>query len=87
MVLVEHTYPNARLVVFDNYEVHFDPLSQPFIAPVKGVRDFMRLKKSLGKVYTKHTITDDKTPWFNTRLRFREVKRDFAFVYYETEGD
>ena len=87
MILFEGSYPNARLVVFDNHEVHFDPLSQPFIAPVKGVRDFMRLKKSLGKVYTKHTITDDKTPRFNTRLGFREVKRDFAFVYYETEGD
>lgn len=87
MVLVEYTYPNARLVVFDNHEVHLDPLSQPFIAPVKLIRDFMKLKKSLGRVYTKHAITDDKTPRFNTRLGFREVKRDFAFVYYETEGD
>ena len=87
MILFESSYPNAHLVVFDNHEIHFDPLSQPFIAPVKGVRDFMKLKKSLGMVYTKHAITDDKTPRFNTRLGFREVKRDFAFVYYETEGD
>lgn len=87
MILFESSYPNARLVVFDNHEIHFDPLSQPFVAPVKGVRDFMKLKKSLGRVYTKHAITDDKTPQFNTRLGFREVKRDFAFVYYETEGD
>ena len=87
MILFESSYHNARLVVFDNHEVHFDPLSQPFIAPVKAVRDFMKLKKSLGRVYTKHAITDDKTPRFNMRLGFREVKRDFAFVYYETEGD
>lgn len=81
------TYPNARLVVFDNREVHFDPLSKPFVAPVKGVKDFMRLKKRLGTVYTKHAVTDSKTPSFNKRLGFKEVKRDFAFVYYETEGD
>jgi len=72
----------AELFVFASGEVHMRPSSSGVLPP-SGVKDFLRLKKS-STLYTKHPITDMRTPRMNSKLGFKEIKRDFAFVYYST---
>lgn len=83
VVLHKHYTCGAELLVTGNYEVHMTPGRKGFIPP-SGVKDFLKLRKRFNTLYTKHAVVDEATPKFNARLGLREVKRDFAFVYYQT---
>lgn len=74
----------ARLVCLPNNEVHMTPGRGGFVPP-SGVKEFLKLRRKFNTLYTKHATVDERTPSFNARLGLKEMKRDFAFIYYQTE--
>lgn len=81
--MVKKFFGNVLLLVLDNGEAHIQFTGCKRALPVSAARFVRRLKKERGSLYAKHPVTDTKTPEFNRRFGFNEVRRDFAFVYYE----
>ena len=81
--MIKKFFGSVLVVVLDNNEVHVQFVGRKRVLPISAARFVKRLKKERGKLYAKHAVTDTKTPKFNRRFGFNEVRRDFAFVYYE----
>jgi hypothetical protein len=82
VIVYDTAFPQGRLIVLKNNEIHFQPYELPMRASMSLVREFRRLVRAYGTLYTRHSIHDKRTPKLNAALGFREVRRDFVFVYY-----
>lgn len=82
MVVYDKAFPQGRLIVLKNNEIHLHPYEVPMRPSMSLIREFRQLLRIYGTLYTRHSVLDQRTPKLNAALGFREVRRDFAFVYY-----